>query len=61
MAIVAVTSFLGSYGRVQARLVDGTLLVAQAPAAEVAALTVGDVVAAAITPTPALATARTTR
>ena len=61
MAIVAGTSFLGSYGRVQARLADGTLLVAQAPAAEVAALTVGDVVAAAITPTPALATARTTR
>jgi len=61
MAIVAGTSFLGSYGRVQARLADGTLLVAQAPAAEVAALTVSDVVAAAITPTPALATARTTR
>lgn len=53
-AIVAATSFLGAHGRVQARLADGTLLIAQLPVEQIAALGVGDRVDVAIAATPVL-------
>ena len=55
-ASVVATSFLGAHGRIQARLANGTLLLAQATAAKAAALSVGDTVRAFVDPTPALAT-----
>jgi putative spermidine/putrescine transport system ATP-binding protein len=54
-ATVAATSFLGAHGRVQARFDDGSMLVAQMPASAVDALAVGDRVAVALDPVPALA------
>ncbi|GGM15361.1 ABC transporter ATP-binding protein [Nakamurella endophytica] len=56
-AVVVATSFLGAHGRVQARLQDGTLLVAQLPVADIVALQVGQQVAVQVVPTPVLATA----
>ena len=56
-AIVAASSFLGAHGRVQARLADGTLLIAQLPVEQVADLRVGARVDVAIAATPVLADA----
>lgn len=56
-ATVASTSFLGAHGRVQARLADGTILLAQMSVGETVALRPGDVVEVAIAPSPVLATA----
>ncbi len=56
-ATVAVTSFLGAHGRVQARLADGTLVLAQMPTSQVQDLAVGDAVTVKVLPAPALATA----
>jgi len=56
-ATVVATSFLGAHGRVQARLIDGTLLLAQMSVGETVALGVGDVVDVSIAPNPVLATA----
>lgn len=56
-AIVVATSFLGAHGRVQARLDDGTLLLAQMSVAASSALGVGDRVRVKIDPTPVLAIA----
>lgn len=56
-ATVAVTSFLGAHGRVQARLADGTLVLAQMPTSQVQELAVGDAVTVKVLPAPALATA----
>ena len=56
-ATVVSTSFLGAHGRVQARLNDGTLLLAQMSVGETVALQPGDVVDVAIAPSPVLATA----
>jgi putative spermidine/putrescine transport system ATP-binding protein len=55
-ATVVATSFLGAHGRVQARLIDGTLLLAQMSVGETVALAVGDVVDVSIAPNPVLAT-----
>ena len=55
-AVVATTSFLGAHGRVQARLADGTLVLAQMPTGPVAELAVGDAVTVQVLPVPALAT-----
>jgi len=55
-ATVAATSFLGSHGRVQARLADGTLVLAQMPTGPVAELAVGDSVTVQVLPVAALAT-----
>jgi len=57
-ATVVATSFLGAHGRVQARLEDGALLLAQMSVGETVALSVGDVVEVKIAPSPVLATAR---
>lgn len=57
-ATVVATSFLGAHGRVQARLADGALLLAQMSVGETVALSVGDVVEVKIAPSPVLATAR---
>ena len=56
VATVVATSFLGAHGRVQARLADGSILVAQMSVAETVALQPGDVVDVAIAPSPVLAT-----
>ena len=53
---VVATSFLGAHGRVQVRLADDSLLVAQLPTYEVSDLQVGDQVTVTVLPTPALAT-----
>ena len=55
-AVVATTSFLGAHARVQARLTDGTLVLAQMPTSQVSDLQVGDQVTVTVLPTPALAT-----
>jgi len=55
-ATVAATSFLGAHGRVQARLADGTLVLAQMPTGPVAELSVGDAVTVQVLPVAALAT-----
>jgi putative spermidine/putrescine transport system ATP-binding protein len=55
-ATVVATSFLGAHGRVQARLRDDTLIIAQLSAGETAALAVGQQVTVVVQPTPALAT-----
>jgi putative spermidine/putrescine transport system ATP-binding protein len=55
-ATVAATSFLGAHGRVQARLGDGTLVLAQMPTGAVAELAVGDAVTVQVLPVAALAT-----
>ena len=51
-ATVATTSFLGAHGRVQARLDDGTLLLAQMPVSQLTALGIGDRVQVSVAPTP---------
>ena len=56
-ATVVSTSFLGAHGRVQARLGDGTILLAQMSVGETVALQPGDVVDVVIAPSPVLATA----
>ena len=53
-ATVVATSFLGAHGRVQARLADGTLLIAQLPVEQIAALRVGDRIEVSVAPTPVL-------
>ncbi len=55
-ASVVATSFLGAHGQVQARLPDGTLLLARMGVAEVAGLSVNDTVHVQISPNPVLAT-----
>ena len=55
-ATVVATSFLGSMGRIQARLADDSLIIAQLSAAEVAALGIGQAVTLQVQPTAALAT-----
>jgi putative spermidine/putrescine transport system ATP-binding protein len=52
---VVAASFLGSIARVQVRLADGTLVLAQVPSAEVAHFHHGDAVRVGLKPTPALA------
>jgi putative spermidine/putrescine transport system ATP-binding protein len=56
-ATVLATSFLGAHGRVQARLDDGTILLAQMSVGETVALQPGEVVDVVIAPSPVLATA----
>ncbi len=56
-ATVGATSFLGAHGRVQARLRDDTLVIAQLSAPEVSGLAAGDQVTVVVQPTEALATA----
>jgi putative spermidine/putrescine transport system ATP-binding protein len=56
-ATVVATSFLGAHGRVQARVADGTILLAQMSVGETVALQPGQVVDVAIAPSPVLATA----
>jgi putative spermidine/putrescine transport system ATP-binding protein len=56
-ATVVSTSFLGAHGRVQARLADGTMLLAQMSVGETVALQPGDVVDVTIAANPVLATA----
>ena len=56
-ATVVATSFLGAHGRVQARLRDDTLVIAQLSAPEVSGLAAGDQVTVVVQPTEALATA----
>ncbi len=55
-ATVVATSFLGAHGRVQARLSDGTLLLAQMSVGETVALHAGDVVDVTVEASPVLAT-----
>ena len=52
---VVAASFLGSIARVQVRLADGTLVLAQVSSAEVAHFQHGDAVRVGLKPTPALA------
>jgi putative spermidine/putrescine transport system ATP-binding protein len=52
---VVAASFLGSIARVQVRLADGTLVLAQVSNAEVARFKHGDAVRVGLKPTPALA------
>jgi putative spermidine/putrescine transport system ATP-binding protein len=52
---VVTVSFLGSIGRVQVRLADGTLVLAQVSSAEVAHFKHGDAVRVGLKPAPALA------
>ncbi|MGH6896595.1 MAG: ABC transporter ATP-binding protein [Geminicoccaceae bacterium] len=52
---VVAVSFLGSIARVQVRLADGTLVLAQVSSAEVGRFTHGDPVRVGLKPTPALA------
>ena len=54
-ATVVAVSFLGAHGRVQARLADGQLILAQLPVERLAALSVGDEVEVTVAPTPVLA------
>ena len=56
-AQVVAASFLGSIGRVQVRLADDTLVLAQVPNAEVARFAHGDPVRLSLKPVPALAVA----
>ncbi len=56
-ATVVATSFLGAHGRVQARLADGTIVLAQMPVNDTVALQAGDAVDVEIAPSPVLATA----
>ena len=56
-ATVLASSFLGAHGRVQARLADGNILLAQMSVGETVALQPGEVVDVAIAPSPVLATA----
>ena len=56
-ATVVATSFLGAHGRVQARLADGTIVLAQMAVQDTVALQPGDVVDVHISPSPVLATA----
>ena len=56
-ATVVASSFLGAHGRVQARLADGTLLLAQMSVGQTVALQPGAVVDVTIAPSPVLATA----
>ncbi len=56
-ATVVASSFLGAHGRVQARLGDGTILLAQMSVGETVALQPGHLVDVTIAPTPLLATA----
>ncbi|MET3804489.1 putative spermidine/putrescine transport system ATP-binding protein [Nakamurella sp. UYEF19] len=56
-ATVVATSFLGAHGRVQARIEDGTILLAQMSVGETVALQPGEIVDVAIAPSPVLATA----
>ncbi|MBN9609006.1 MAG: spermidine/putrescine ABC transporter ATP-binding protein [Actinobacteria bacterium 69-20] len=51
------TSFLGSTGRAQVRLADGTLIIAQIASADVAVLRVGETVDVRLEQVPALAVA----
>jgi len=55
-ATVLATSFLGAHGRVQARLQDGTILLAQMSVGETVALVPGQVVDVSVAPSPVLAT-----
>jgi putative spermidine/putrescine transport system ATP-binding protein len=52
---VVAASFLGAIARVQVRLADGTLVLAQVPSAEVMHFHHGDAVRVGLKPTPALA------
>ena len=52
---VIAASFLGSIARVQVRLADGTLVLAQVPSADVANFQHGDAVRVRLKPAPALA------
>jgi len=52
---VVAASFLGSIARVQVRLADGTLVMAQVSSADVASYRHGDAVRVVLKPTPALA------
>jgi putative spermidine/putrescine transport system ATP-binding protein len=52
---VVTTSFLGAHGRVQVRLRNDSLVIAQLSVAEVTALTTGQQVTVSVQPTPALA------
>ena len=54
-ARVVAASFLGSIARVQVRLADGTLVLAQVSSAEVGRFEHGDAVRVGLKPTPALA------
>ncbi len=56
-ATVVATSFLGAHGRVQARLADDSLVIAQLASTDVAELSVGQRVVLVVQPAPALATA----
>jgi putative spermidine/putrescine transport system ATP-binding protein len=56
-AVIVGTSFLGSMGRAQARLGDGTVIIAQISSGNVAALNPGDEVGVVLDPVPALAVA----
>jgi putative spermidine/putrescine transport system ATP-binding protein len=55
-ATVVATSFLGAHGRVQVRLRDDTLVIAQLSAPEVSGLAAGDQVTVVVQPVEALAT-----
>jgi putative spermidine/putrescine transport system ATP-binding protein len=52
---VVAASFLGAIARVQVRLADGSLVLAQVPSADVASFRHGDAVRVGLKPTPALA------
>ena len=52
---VIAASFLGAIARVQVRLADGTLILAQVSSADVAQFQHGDAVRVGLKPTPALA------
>ena len=52
---VIAASFLGAIARVQVRLADGTLMLAQVSSADVAQFQDGDAVRVRLKPTPALA------
>jgi putative spermidine/putrescine transport system ATP-binding protein len=54
-ARVIAASFLGSIARVQVRLADGTLVLAQVSSADVGRFEPGDAVRVGLKPTPALA------
>ena len=56
-ARVLAVSFLGSLGRVQVQLPDGTLVVAQVPAADVSGLAPGTSVRVSVVPAPIFAVA----
>ena len=52
---VLAVSFLGSLGRVQVQLPDGTLVVAQVPATDVLELSPGTAVRVTVVPAPVFA------